>query len=361
MSFCLLVNHFFLGLTLAQMEKMRTEYRGALMWMKNISQDFNPDQYSQLEKFRQVQEIVRLKKAKFDSLKIKSIQKIDLLAASRCNMFSHALILYQNAIITFSEKTAKTLNTVASNFQGYQHYNFTVIKELAEPLERQCIADGTSGSDDQKDSKGKKGKPKLAASGAADRTIDKEKSDSLVNLFNDVSDSDSNKPVEAVGHGNVDLLTNNADIPDTEKDTQQMLKDLFDSPQRQALPPPTLSSDPNASSTTTPAVGGAQVFMPSQLLDFGLLDWGNGISAGPVQVPNPTTFPSTVPDIDPLGGMHTPAPGLQHSDVSEAANSIDVPSKASKVDWSKVFEDIDPLSDPASNYFASKSDEKGSC
>ncbi len=36
------------------MEKSRTEYRGALMWMKNVSQELDPDTYKQLEKFRKV-------------------------------------------------------------------------------------------------------------------------------------------------------------------------------------------------------------------------------------------------------------------------------------------------------------------
>ena len=32
---------------------------------------------------------------RFDKLKLDVLQKVDLLAASRCNMFSYALILYQ--------------------------------------------------------------------------------------------------------------------------------------------------------------------------------------------------------------------------------------------------------------------------
>ena len=34
-------------------------------------------------------------KAKFDQLKVDVLQKVDLLAAARCNMFSNALIMYQ--------------------------------------------------------------------------------------------------------------------------------------------------------------------------------------------------------------------------------------------------------------------------
>jgi len=30
------------------MEKIRTEYRGALMWMKNVSTELDPDTYKQV-------------------------------------------------------------------------------------------------------------------------------------------------------------------------------------------------------------------------------------------------------------------------------------------------------------------------
>lgn len=41
-------------LTVTRMEKARTEYRGALLWMKDVSQELDPDTYKQLEKFRKV-------------------------------------------------------------------------------------------------------------------------------------------------------------------------------------------------------------------------------------------------------------------------------------------------------------------
>lgn len=43
-------------LTVSRMEKARTEYRGALLWMKDVSQELDPDTYKQLEKFRKVEE-----------------------------------------------------------------------------------------------------------------------------------------------------------------------------------------------------------------------------------------------------------------------------------------------------------------
>ena len=42
--------------TVESMEKERTEYRGALAWMKNVSTELDPDTYRQLEKFRKVGE-----------------------------------------------------------------------------------------------------------------------------------------------------------------------------------------------------------------------------------------------------------------------------------------------------------------
>ena len=41
-------------LTINRMEAARTEYRGALLWMKDISEVLDPDTYKQLEKFRKV-------------------------------------------------------------------------------------------------------------------------------------------------------------------------------------------------------------------------------------------------------------------------------------------------------------------
>lgn len=119
-------------LTVERMEKARVAYRAALLWMKDLSQQLNPDTYKQLEKFRKVQAQVRRTKARFDKLKIDTQQKIDMLCASRCNMFSHALVLYQNNLANFFEKTAKTMNLIAENFQGYQYYEFNLLKDLTE-------------------------------------------------------------------------------------------------------------------------------------------------------------------------------------------------------------------------------------
>uniref|UniRef100_A0A023GCF0 Putative secretory vesicle-associated protein ica69 n=1 Tax=Amblyomma triste TaxID=251400 RepID=A0A023GCF0_AMBTT len=119
--------------TVEKMERSRTDYRGALLWMKDISQQLDPDTYKQLEKFRKVQGHVKRTKMQFEKLKLDTLQKVDLLAASRCNMFSHVLATYQNALLSFWEKTSSTMVSVAESFKGYQHYDFIVVKELQEP------------------------------------------------------------------------------------------------------------------------------------------------------------------------------------------------------------------------------------
>lgn len=41
-------------MTINRMERARTEYRGALLWMKDASQELDPDTFKQMEKFKKV-------------------------------------------------------------------------------------------------------------------------------------------------------------------------------------------------------------------------------------------------------------------------------------------------------------------
>ncbi|XP_022112007.1 islet cell autoantigen 1-like protein isoform X2 [Acanthaster planci] len=119
-------------MTINRMEGARLEYRAALLWMKDISKELDPDTYKQLEKFRKVQAQVRSTKQRFDKLKNDVCQKIDLLGASRCNLFSHTLAAYQNTLLHYWEKTSRTMSAVQEGFRGYQHYEFNLLKELSE-------------------------------------------------------------------------------------------------------------------------------------------------------------------------------------------------------------------------------------
>ncbi|XP_033955013.1 islet cell autoantigen 1-like isoform X1 [Pseudochaenichthys georgianus] len=122
-------------LTVTHMEKARTEYRGALLWMKDVSQELDPDTYKQLEKFRKVQSQVRGTKGQFEKLKNDVCQKVDMLGASRCNMLSHSLCTYQTTLLQFWEKTAHAMSGIHEAFQGHVPYQFTTLKELRDPLE----------------------------------------------------------------------------------------------------------------------------------------------------------------------------------------------------------------------------------
>lgn len=97
--------------TVSEMEKVRTEYRAALSWMKSVSAELDPDTGVGLDRFRKAQSYVRSSKVRFDRLMLACLQKVDLLAAARCNMFSHALVSYQNALSLFATEAARTLNT----------------------------------------------------------------------------------------------------------------------------------------------------------------------------------------------------------------------------------------------------------
>ncbi|TRY56861.1 hypothetical protein DNTS_013951 [Danionella cerebrum] len=107
-------------LTVNRMEQSRTEYRGALLWMKDVSQELDPDTHKQMEKFRKVQTQVRQTKSSFDKLKNDVCQKVDLLGASRCNLLSHVLTTYQSTLLHFWEKTSHTMAAIHESFKGCQ-------------------------------------------------------------------------------------------------------------------------------------------------------------------------------------------------------------------------------------------------
>lgn len=54
----------------------------------------DPDAENALERFRIAQSVVRRNKERLDGLKLDTLQKVDLLAASRCNLFSQVIIIF---------------------------------------------------------------------------------------------------------------------------------------------------------------------------------------------------------------------------------------------------------------------------
>lgn len=121
-------------LTVEKTEELRTQYRGSLLWMKNVTQQLDPEGgRRQMNKFRDVQQYVKLNKQKFDRVKLDCLQKIDLLSASRCNLFSQVLAIYASSLLAFWDRTVKAYNVITDSFKGHQYYEFKILKSLTDP------------------------------------------------------------------------------------------------------------------------------------------------------------------------------------------------------------------------------------
>ncbi|XP_064872852.1 islet cell autoantigen 1-like protein isoform X2 [Oncorhynchus nerka] len=122
-------------LTVTRMEKSRTEYRGALLWMKDVSQELDPDTCKNLDKFRKVQSQVRGSKDLFEKLKNDVCQKVDMLGASRCNMLSHSLCTYQDLRDPLEQLTDLNLTNRDHNKEKAIQSNSLVSLDEEKPSE----------------------------------------------------------------------------------------------------------------------------------------------------------------------------------------------------------------------------------
>ncbi|CAB3407346.1 unnamed protein product [Caenorhabditis bovis] len=117
--------------TVEAVQMVRTEYRGSLLWMKKTSEELDPDVDGTLEKFREAQATVKTNKERLDRLKTDTLQKVDLLSASRSNLLSYVLTHYQNELYEYYEKTAKAYEALSENISCYNNYEFEVLSHLA--------------------------------------------------------------------------------------------------------------------------------------------------------------------------------------------------------------------------------------
>ncbi|XP_005943434.1 islet cell autoantigen 1-like isoform X3 [Haplochromis burtoni] len=323
-------------LTVTCMEKARTEYRGALLWMKDISQELDPDTYKQLEKFRKVQAQVRGTKSQFEKLKNDVCQKVDMLGASRCNMLSHSLCTYQTTLLQFWEKTAQAMSEVHKAFQGHVPYQFTTLKDLRDPLEQIS------------DSKKQEEKEKAAL---------QSNTESLLSLDDDNlsgSATDADLPLSSDGQRQTDdcdgsLHTGRQPQEDGEPGDMAFLKDLLspgsgasDEFSKEWQDAFGMFTSPSVPTTSQGAQSGATAarppsnppsptgFLPSQLLDHSLSSTGWAtppmFQAPPLQVPQSPNQSAQ------------PAPKF-------AGNATPGGSKDMSA-WFNLFADLDPLSNP---------------
>ncbi|KAI4831572.1 hypothetical protein KUCAC02_001108, partial [Chaenocephalus aceratus] len=328
-------------LTVTHMEKARTEYRGALLWMKDVSQELDPDTYKQLEKFRKVQSQVRGTKGQFEKLKNDVCQKVDMLGASRCNMLSHSLCTYQTTLLQFWEKTAHAMSGIHEAFQGHVPYQFTTLKELRDPLEE--LAEAQQHVEKKKE-----------------KALEQSNTESLVSLDDDKpSGSASGSGVgpfsgdpfhstgtelraeEEDGEGGdmaflKDLLSPGPGASDEFSREWQDAFGLFDPP---TVPPQSAAVTGGPAESRAPTEGSGPAarppsgppsptgFLPSQLLDHSLSS--TGWSTPPMFQAPPLQPP---PDYSQSA---QPAP-------SPAANGASKDMSA----WFNLFADLDPLSNP---------------
>ncbi|GAA6217243.1 islet cell autoantigen 1 isoform X2 [Lates japonicus] len=307
-------------LTVNRMEQSRTEYRGALLWMKDVSQELDPDTHKQMEKFRKVQAQVRTTKTSFDKLKTDVCQKVDLLGASRCNLLSHVLTTYQTTLLHFWEKTSHTMAAIHESFKGCQHYEFSTLKTLQDPMDKLAKKKG------KKKSKAETGDGKKA------ETTD----DQLISLVNE-------NTCDKTREGNEDPLSAYPELEGEEKDSMALLNEILGGMSvdegdfsREWTEVFGDSEEGTSAACGRPAEAQQKensFFLPSQLLDqslnnpqSSLSDWA-GIAP---QTIAQTTEPSS-------GANQNPSkPAVKDT----AGTSKDLSA------WFNLFADLDPLSNP---------------
>ncbi|XP_040116455.1 islet cell autoantigen 1 isoform X8 [Oryx dammah] len=280
-------------LTVNRMEQCRTEYRGALLWMKDVSQELDPDLCKQMEKFRKVQTQVRLAKKSFDKLKMDVCQKVDLLGASRCNLLSHMLATYQTTLLHFWEKTSHTMAAIHESFRGYQPYEFTTLKSLQDPM-RKLVE--------------KEEKKRIAQQESAEAVA--EEPSQLISLEDENQHKESSSFKTCLGP-----MAGTPEPEGADKDDLLLLSEIF-----------------NASS-----------------LEEGEFskEWAAVFGDGRLKEPVPTVAPGE-PDPRPQAGSGFLPSQLLDQNIKDLQASLEEPAKASSdlTAWFSLFADLDPLSNP---------------
>ncbi|KAM6277607.1 islet cell autoantigen 1 isoform 4-T5 [Spheniscus humboldti] len=325
-------------LTVNRMEQYRTEYRGALLWMKDVSQELDPDLYKQMEKFRKVQAQVRHAKLNFDKLKTDVCQKVDLLGASRCNLLSHVLTTYQTTLLHFWEKTSHTMAAIHESFKGYQPYEFTMLKSLQDPVNKltekaekeDLQIESTKSVQDQQS--------QLISLDEESHTKESNYSDDLLDLQPEENASKDQfvRSLESEPGDKDDMVLLNEILNASSLDEGEFSKEWTAVFGQVALADLTMNSSAgdveNTLSSVAPTPSG---FLPSQLLDQNMNDLQSSLhgwaanSGSPPCIPQPAQKPNSL-------------------NVNANKTPMKDPTKNPKdlTAWFSLFADLDPLSNP---------------
>ncbi|CAH2314821.1 islet cell autoantigen 1 isoform X1 [Pelobates cultripes] len=317
--------------------------------MKDVCQEFDPDIFKKIEKFRKVQAQVRHTKSAFDRLKTDVCEKVDLLRASRYNLLSHVLTTYQTTLLHFWEKTSHTIH---ESFKG----EITTIKSLQFPStvynpekktkkktkvkeylaknddqlislddEMHHIETGMSSSEDELD----KGILQSHSSyeGALDDLLDLKPEEKF--LYEECASSKDLLDSDFGHKDDMQLLNKILSSSSLESgDLGKEWMDVFGEPMYPAQPlnPNTGETDKNAESSSG--------FLPSQLQDQDLNDLQSSFqdrTAGNVTSPTPQPTP---PSSNPSTNINK----LQMKESTKPAKDLSA--------WYNLFADLDPLSNP---------------
>lgn len=331
-------------LTVNRMEQSRTEYRGALLWMKDVSQELDPDMYKQMEKYRKVQAQVRRAKTNFDKLKTDVCQKVDLLGASRCNLLSHVLTTYQTTLLHFWEKTSHTMAAIHESFKGYQPYEFTMLKTLQDPVNKlaeqsehqeKIISDESTNKDDDE----------LIS---LDDENHKDES-SILGGLDDLLDLKPEEKAFCDENAQKDSLTGSPEPPMGDKDDMKLLNDIMNATSLDegdfnkewtAVFGNDLLSDHSlnaASGDQEKQTVTSSGFLPSQLLDQNM---------------NMTDLQSSLHgwETSNVAMQAAPQPAQTMNSLTTDVNKKPGQEAAKKskdlTPWFNLFADLDPLSNP---------------
>uniref|UniRef100_A0A3B3V241 Islet cell autoantigen 1 n=1 Tax=Poecilia latipinna TaxID=48699 RepID=A0A3B3V241_9TELE len=295
-------------LTVNRMEQSRTEYRGALLWMKDVSQELDPDTHKQMEKFRKVQAQVRTTKSSFDKLKNDVCQKVDLLGASRCNLLSHVLTTYQTTLLHFWGKTSHTMAAIHESFKGCQH------NEVSTAKLDYCLQDSTD----------KNMEKKISERETEERRNETTNEQQVFHLVFTL-DQDVRKTPESF----INKIVSTFSELDGEEDSLALLNEilggLFVDDFSQEWTKGSGDTEASASPSDTQQQENS-FFLPSQLLDQSL----NKSSA--------SDWTGIVPQLDL-------SPGSGQNPLKPAVKETSGPSKDLSA-WFNLFADLDPLSNP---------------
>ncbi|KAI0982905.1 hypothetical protein GJ496_001799, partial [Pomphorhynchus laevis] len=116
--------------TIKKMQEARSKYNGILLWMKKSTSSLDPENIHAIEKYRKVQSDVKKSFQNYEQLKRDVCEKVNMLFASRCSMFSNTLAVYLKTLKDFYSETHSMCDSVLNSGPGT--FRFSIIKDLNE-------------------------------------------------------------------------------------------------------------------------------------------------------------------------------------------------------------------------------------